>query len=137
MLLTLLFTPSFSTSSFHDRAVHWTNFAPPLFKNDRVRHRPGVNFINVLQAAFAHIDPKSIKRHWGFDWILTLLGSTCVKAVHRRLMKLMAGVNFINVLQAAFMCADPECAKRQSSQQWSQLWTLKNFKRDLVTPGPS
>jgi len=52
-----------------------------------------VNFINILRAAFAHIGPKSIKRYWGFDWILTFSGSTCVKAVHRTLMKLSPGCN--------------------------------------------
>ncbi len=53
---------------------------------------PGVNFINILRAAFGHVDPKSVKRYWGFDWILTLSGSTCVKAVLRMLMKLSPGV---------------------------------------------
>ncbi len=33
----------------------------------------GVNFINVSRAAFAHVDPKSVKRYWGFDSILMLL----------------------------------------------------------------
>jgi hypothetical protein len=49
---------------------------------------PGVNFTNILRTAFAHVDPKSVKRYWGFDWILTLLGATSVKAVRRTLMKL-------------------------------------------------
>ncbi len=40
-----------------------------------------VNFINVVRAAFLWADPKSIKRHWRLDWILTLLGVTCVKGV--------------------------------------------------------
>jgi hypothetical protein len=40
---------------------------------------PGVNFINILRAAFAPVDPESIKR---------LSGSMSVKAVHRTLMKL-------------------------------------------------
>jgi len=47
-----------------------------------------VNFINVLWAAFAPVDPKRIKRYWWLDWIFTLLGATCVKAVRRTLMKL-------------------------------------------------
>jgi len=51
----------------------------------------GVDFINVLRAAFAHVDPKSGKRYWEFDWILTLTGYTHVKAVHRTLMKLRPG----------------------------------------------
>jgi len=45
---------------------------------------PGINFINVLRAAFAPpVDPKSVKRYWQLDWILTLLGVTGVKAVHK------------------------------------------------------
>jgi len=43
----------------------------------------GVNFINILWAAFAPVDPKSVKRYWQLDWILTLLGATGVKAVHK------------------------------------------------------
>jgi len=35
----------------------------------------GVNFINNLWAAFALVDPKSVKRCWRLDWILTLFGS--------------------------------------------------------------
>jgi len=42
-----------------------------------------VNFINVLWAAFAPVDPKSVKRYWQLDWILTLLGATGVKAVRK------------------------------------------------------
>jgi len=41
----------------------------------------GVNFFNVLQAAFAPVAPKSVKRYWQFDWVLTLWGTTGVKAV--------------------------------------------------------
>ncbi len=50
-----------------------------LIKNTR----PGVNFINDLGAAFAPVDPKSVKRYWQLDWILTLLGATGVKAVSK------------------------------------------------------
>jgi len=42
-----------------------------------------VNFINALRGAFAPVDPKSVKRLWQLDWILTLLGATGVKAVHK------------------------------------------------------
>ncbi len=35
----------------------------------------GVDFINVLRTAFTLIDPKSVKRCWWLDWVLTLLGS--------------------------------------------------------------
>jgi len=52
----------------------------------------GVNFINVLGAAFAPVDPKSVKRYWQLDWILMLLEAMCVNAVPRTLMKLSPGV---------------------------------------------
>ncbi len=48
----------------------------------------GVNFINVPRAAFAPVYPKSIKRYWLLDRILTLLGPTSIKAVCRMLIKL-------------------------------------------------
>ncbi len=44
---------------------------------------PSVNFINVLRAAFAPVDPKSVKRYWQLDRILMLLGATGVKFVHK------------------------------------------------------
>ncbi len=66
----------------------------------------GADFINILWAALAHVDSKSVKRYWGFDWILMLSGSTCVKNVRRTLMKLSPGVDFINILQAALPPVD-------------------------------
>ncbi len=44
---------------------------------------PGLNFINVLCTAFTCIDPKSVKRYWQLDWVLTLWGATGVKAVRK------------------------------------------------------
>ena len=55
-----------------------------LIRGDNGGHlAAGVNFINVLWAAFAPVDPKSVKRYWQLDWILTLLGATGVKAVRK------------------------------------------------------
>ncbi len=45
---------------------------------------PGVNFINVLRAAFAPVDPKSVKIYWLLDWIIMLLGPMSVNAVLER-----------------------------------------------------
>jgi len=67
--------------------------------------KPGVNFINVLRAAFTLSDPKSVKTYWWLNWTVTLLGSACIKAAHRMLMKLTPGVNFTNILQSAFLDA--------------------------------
>jgi len=52
---------------------------------------PGVNFINVLWVAFALADPKSVKKTDNFTVFFALLGSLCVKAVRRMLMKLTTG----------------------------------------------
>jgi len=48
-----------------------------------VKSTPGANFFNIQRASFAPVDPKSVKRYWQLDWILTLLGATRVKAVRK------------------------------------------------------
>ena len=50
--------------------------------------RPGLNFINVLCTAFTLVDPESVKKIDNLTVFFTLLGSACVKAVHRMLVKL-------------------------------------------------
>ncbi len=52
----------------------------------------GVNFFNVLRAAFALADPKCAKRHSSWQCRLALLGPTSVKAARKTLMKLRQGV---------------------------------------------
>ncbi len=58
----------------------------------------GVNFTNVLRAAFTLVDPKSVKKIDQLTVFFTLLGSACVKAVRRMLVKLSPGVNLIKLL---------------------------------------
>ncbi len=48
----------------------------------------GLNFINIICTAFTHADLKSIKFQLSCQYLFTLLGSTCVKASGRMLMKL-------------------------------------------------
>jgi len=55
---------------------------PPILQS------PCVNFTNVLRAAFALIDPESIKNAVKSSVSFTLLGSARVKAIRRMLMKL-------------------------------------------------
>jgi len=59
-----------------------------------ILHNLGVNFINVLQAAFAPIDPKNVKRYWLLDCILTLLGAMVVKAVHKYVDEFEPSIEF-------------------------------------------
>jgi len=48
----------------------------------------GVNFINVLHAAFTSADPKSVRTQSSRQYHFTLLGSARVKAPQKTLMKL-------------------------------------------------
>jgi len=52
----------------------------------------GVNFTNVLQAAFMHVDPKNL--HVFF----ALLGSVPIKALHKMLVKSTPGWEFTKLL---------------------------------------
>jgi len=56
----------------------------------------GVNFINILQAAFWHLDPKNAKKTDNLTGFFTLLGSASVKAACRKLMKLTPKSLFID-----------------------------------------
>ncbi len=57
----------------------------------------GVNFINVLRTAFTHVAPQIVRTQSIHKYLFTLLGSTCVKAVCRMLMKLTTVVRLIDV----------------------------------------
>jgi len=50
----------------------------------------GVNFTNILHAAFMLVDPERVKKIDNLTVFFTLLGSSRVKAVPRMLMKLSA-----------------------------------------------
>jgi len=49
---------------------------------------PGLNFINILRTAFAPTDAERVKNQLRLQNIFMLLGSACVKAARRTLMKL-------------------------------------------------
>ncbi len=49
---------------------------------------PGVNFTNILPAAFMLVEPKGIKKIDSLSVYFMLSGFAHVKAVHRTLMKL-------------------------------------------------
>jgi len=48
----------------------------------------GLNFIKVPRTAFTHADHKSVKFQLSCQYLFTLFGSACLKAVLRTLMKL-------------------------------------------------
>ena len=57
----------------------------------QVPSAPGVNFTNVLPAAFTPADPKSAIKLLKLTVFFALLGSAFVKAAHRMLVKLTPG----------------------------------------------
>ncbi len=57
----------------------------------------GVNFTNILQAAFECADPKNVKKIDNLTIFFALLVSECAKAVCRMLMKLSPVANFTNI----------------------------------------
>jgi len=87
-----------------------------LLKIRSNKWRPRVNFINVLRAAFAPVDPKSVKRYWQLDWILTLLGATGVKAVRKYVGEIDPQSQFHKRSTSSF------CARR--SQKCKKGWQL-------------
>ena len=64
---------------------------PKIDKIALLFERPGVNFINVLQATFTCADPEIAKKTVKSSSCFALLGSSSVKAAHRTLMKLTPG----------------------------------------------
>ena len=56
---------------------------------------PGVNFTNILHAAFTYADLKSTKNTVKLTVFYALLGSACVKAARKMLVKLTPGANAI------------------------------------------
>jgi len=52
----------------------------------------GVDFTNVLRAAFTSADPKSAQRHWWPDGLFAVLGSVHKKTTHKTLVKPTIGV---------------------------------------------
>jgi len=63
---------------------------------------PGVDFTNILHKASALTDPKSAKNTVKLSVFFVLLGSVCLKAAHKTLIKLTPGINFISIILMRF-----------------------------------
>jgi len=82
--------------------------------------RLGVNFTNVLQAAFTSSDLKSAKRQSSHQCLFALLGSARTKAAHKMLEKLTEG---------------GECEKFEDYHMQTLKGQLPEHKRTLCTIG--
>jgi len=69
-----------------------------------VQLTPGVNFINALRAPFTCPDPKSAIKNENLTVFFVFLGSACVKASCKTLVKLTP-VNLVILTQ------DPKCSQ--------------------------
>jgi len=88
-----------------------------------ISQQTGVNFTNVLCAAFTLTYPQSAKRHWRLESLFSLLGSVRVKVARKHVDEIDPwGLNFINVLRTAFTPVVPQSVRNQSSRQY--LFTL-------------
>ncbi len=65
--------------------------------------KAGVNFINILQAAFMKIDPKSAKNSVKLSVFFALLGSASINAARKMLMKLTKGGNIFGFFAKRFL----------------------------------
>ncbi len=65
---------------------------------NNINNRPGVDFTNILCAALSHPDPKNTKNTVKQSVFLALLGSGCIKAAHKMLVKLTLGMSNSNHL---------------------------------------
>jgi len=87
---------------------------------------PGVNFINVILAAFTRANPESVQIQSSRQYHLRLLGSAHIKAVYRMLMKLSPGVNFINIKCANFL---NETLFRQLFSSYMYVKKRRSYKK--------
>jgi len=95
---------------------------------------PGVNFINVLRAAFTRADPKSVKFQLSCQYHFTLLGSTHTKAARRTLTKLTPALwngrsmfvecSYVDSVEQVVGLANGVCDRKAFS-------TFVNFDRTL------
>ena len=69
-------------------ALEAENLKPYLMAQPLGYRTPGVNFTNILRAAFTRADPKSAKKTVKLSSFIALLGSARVKAARRTLVKL-------------------------------------------------
>ncbi len=72
----------------------------------------GINFENILQAAFYTEVFSAAFLYLHFSFVIFWWTNIGAKAAHKMLAKLPPGVNFINILRTALTLIDPKSVKR-------------------------
>jgi len=90
------------------------------------RGKPGLNFINILRNALTH--PKSVKRFWRLDWVLTLWEATGVKAARKNVDEIDPRSRFHQHLSRA----DPKTIK--TTYNFTVFFTLLGSPHIKVAP---
>jgi len=91
-----------------------------------------LNFINILRTAFMHVDPKSVKRYWQLDWVLTLWGAMGVKDAHKHVGEIDQWCQFYQCCESSFYVRWAQKHKKDS--QVISLFTLLGSVRIKAAP---
>ena len=94
---------------------------------------PGVNFANILRAAFALVGPKSAKKTVKLSSFIAVLGSARKKAAHRMLVKLTPG-GLLRMKQGIKIRQSYLC---NSTSSCSVLWLSWKCRSSSARPSKS
>jgi len=89
-----------------------------------IKLKPRIDFRNVLQAAFACVDPKSTKRHWWLDCLFTLLGSEQVIFIIVLTLTFLTYYYFFSCYPIPLPSLEKSQIKEVSAKTWDRLRSL-------------
>ncbi len=90
-----------------------------------VKMKPGVDFTNILPEAFTSADHK---KYWQFDCIFSLLGSLCVKAACKMLVKMKPDDDVSHRVQLVEVGIEPESTGSGWPARLSVMVGLNRFR---------
>ena len=90
----------------------------------------GINFINIVWAAFTHADPKGAIKLLNLTVFFVLLGSACVKAACRMSVKFTPGIDYIKVLTFTIIVILRVSAFGKSETFFLEFTTKTLFKKE-------
>jgi len=82
---------------FTNKDKECSNGGPDDDLDEPSGHGAGVNFTNILCAAFTSLDPKCAKRQSSHQCLFALFGPKHVKAAYKMLVKLTPGAGAVDL----------------------------------------